>query len=315
MSADRRQPRTTPGAGAEEGADENEERAKTMVQDNNRRNESATGSSGASQVDGWREKRPAVLVAEDDEANRELIARQLARLGCRYEIAASGHQALERWRTGRYDLLLTDLRMPDMDGFALTAAIRSEERASGRRLVIVAISANAYDEQADRCLSQGMDGYLPKPMKTSDLRALIERLFGAESTLGESGHASAGGTGDAVHAAVDPDGVSPIDAAALRELVGDDSGVVSEILNEFVQHARAKSYDLFAAARDNDPARVREVAHRLKSSARGVGAYALADLCQRLERAGELEDVPAMESDLAELESLVRAVEAQVGRC
>ena len=83
-----------------------------------------------------------VLLAEDNETNRDVIQEQMRLLGYASEVAVDGREALQRWRSGRYALLLTDCHMPKMDGFQLTAAIRAEE-PQGKRFPIVAVTANA----------------------------------------------------------------------------------------------------------------------------------------------------------------------------
>lgn len=115
--------------------------------------------------------RPAVLVAEDNAFNRDVLALQLEGLGCRVVAAEDGAQALAAWRAGPpFALLLTDLQMPGLDGFALAAAIRREE-APERRLPIVAFTAS--DDEAARCRAAGMDGHVPKPVGHAALHALV----------------------------------------------------------------------------------------------------------------------------------------------
>ncbi len=87
--------------------------------------------------------RSADLVVEDNETNQKVILRQLALLGFAADIADNGRAALERWHSGDYVLLLTDLHMPKMDGYELTAAIRSAEQQDGRHIPIIALTANA----------------------------------------------------------------------------------------------------------------------------------------------------------------------------
>jgi signal transduction histidine kinase/CheY-like chemotaxis protein len=123
-----------------------------------------------------------VLVAEDNAVNQRVIEHQLLRLGYACELADDGVQALARWRAQpeRYGLLLTDLQMPDLDGYALTAAIRADEAAQGRRrLAIVALTANALTGEDRRCLSAGMDDYLSKPVRIALLHAAVQRWLPA----------------------------------------------------------------------------------------------------------------------------------------
>ena len=113
-----------------------------------------------------------ILVAEDNEVNQAVVTRQLELFGFSADIAANGRSALECWRRGGYDLLLTDLQMPEMDGFELVVAIRDAE-AGRSRMPIVALTANALASEADRCRSVGMDDCMTKPVQLENLRAML----------------------------------------------------------------------------------------------------------------------------------------------
>jgi len=110
-----------------------------------------------------RVKRGRILVAEDNDISRRVIERQLALLGLHCDLAEGGYQALARWRIGAYAMLLTDLHMPGMDGYELTARIRGEESAAPR-MPIIALTANAFSEDRTRCLEAGMDDFVTKPV-------------------------------------------------------------------------------------------------------------------------------------------------------
>ncbi len=130
----------------------------------------------------------AVLVAEDHPVNQQVIGRQLRRLGHRPEIVGNGAAALEAWRNGGYDLVITDCHMPVMDGFALTGGIRAAEAAiSGTsRTPILALTANALSGEAERCLAAGMDGYLSKPVELSRLKEALDRVMAMAAGTGAS---------------------------------------------------------------------------------------------------------------------------------
>ena len=117
-----------------------------------------------------------VLLVEDNEINQEVITYQLDMLGYAAEVASDGQQGLEMWRTGRFDLVLSDCHMPEMDGFEMTAAIRKLEEENGfTRVPIVAITANALQGEADTCLAAGMDDYLSKPVELTRLEQTLKR--------------------------------------------------------------------------------------------------------------------------------------------
>ncbi|CAN5305082.1 hypothetical protein BH11PSE11_BH11PSE11_11500 [soil metagenome] len=122
-----------------------------------------------------------ILVAEDNEMNQKVILRQLALLGHAADLAGNGRQALDHWKSGSYALLLTDLHMPEMDGYELAAAIRIAEResrrddCSPRHMPILALTANALKGEAEHCRAAGMDDYLTKPMQLVDLKASLAK--------------------------------------------------------------------------------------------------------------------------------------------
>ena len=121
-----------------------------------------TQTAGAPTVEEAEATGQLILVAEDNPTNRDVIQRQLTVLGYAADIVEDGRQALDTWRVKKYALLLTDCQMPELDGFALTAAIRAEEDELDARFPIIAITANALQGEADRCLAAGMDDYLSK---------------------------------------------------------------------------------------------------------------------------------------------------------
>src|ERR1043166_4969172 len=108
-----------------------------------------------------------ILVAEDNETNRKVILRQLGLLGFAADVVGDGRTALEHWRSGGYRMLLTDLHMPEPDGYELTTAIRAEEQGP-RPTRIVALTANAVKGEAENCRAVGMDDYLSKPARSEE---------------------------------------------------------------------------------------------------------------------------------------------------
>ncbi|TSA21603.1 MAG: response regulator [Betaproteobacteria bacterium] len=121
-----------------------------------------------------RQNNQLILLAEDNEINRELMQEQLRLLGYASEVAVDGIEALKMWRTGDYALLLTDCHMPNMDGFELATAIRREE-LTGIRLPVIAVTANAMGSESQRCLDHGMDDFLSKPLRMAELDAMLNR--------------------------------------------------------------------------------------------------------------------------------------------
>jgi CheY-like chemotaxis protein len=118
-----------------------------------------------------------VLVAEDNPINRLVAVGLLQSLGYEVQTAEDGRQAVEAVRRERFDLVLMDLHMPELDGFAATAAIRAWERAAGegRHLPIVALTADALAGDAEKSRAAGLDDHLSKPLTPERLAAVLER--------------------------------------------------------------------------------------------------------------------------------------------
>ena len=231
-----------------------------------------------------------ILVAEDDRISQKVILRQLRLLGHDAEVAADGEQALRLWRDGRFALVLTDLHMPEMDGYALSAAIRRDEQDAGRRRTpIVALTANALAGEAANVLAAGMDAYLTKPATLAELRNTLDRCLPPAAP-----------------------GPCALDIGVLHALVGDDPDLKRDFLTDYRACAREEAATLRAAATDGDRQGVMAVAHRLKSSSRSVGALALGDVCASLEAGDDAHAIAASAPGLIRFEEALAAVEADI---
>jgi signal transduction histidine kinase/CheY-like chemotaxis protein len=116
-----------------------------------------------------------VLIADDNVVNQKIAARMLEKLGCRVDIVANGYEAINAIANRSYDVLFMDCEMPEMDGFAATAAIRMHESQDERRLPIIAMTANTMPGDRERCLAAGMDDYIGKPVQRDDLLAVMQQ--------------------------------------------------------------------------------------------------------------------------------------------
>ncbi|MCM2320322.1 MAG: PAS domain S-box protein [Pseudomonas sp.] len=243
-----------------------------------------------------------ILVAEDDEVNRKVIQQQLALLGYRFALASHGAEALAMWRQGDYDLILSDLHMPEMDGYQLAANIRQAE-AGQQRIPILALTANALRGEATRAIEAGMDEYLTKPIRLAALQAALARWLPPEAA---SAPASAPAAGPATAA------VALVDSAALTALVGEDNEMIREILGDYLDALRSLAPTLHEAFEHNDIDAIDALAHRLKSSSRAVGATPLGQLCAALEQAIKNGDSAALARGIAEFAPLHTATAARI---
>ncbi|TAK27320.1 MAG: PAS domain S-box protein [Myxococcaceae bacterium] len=245
-----------------------------------------------------------ILVAEDDETNQKVIRQQLELLGYAVEVASDGRAALERWRTGTYAMLLTDLHMPVMDGYALAAQIRREE-GGPRRLPIVALTANALRGEVIRTQAAGMDAHLTKPVPLATLLTTIERWTGqraARPTLTTAPPSAPVAASSAL-----------LDVNALRALVGDDERVIRRLLNQYQTSAAALVEAVRAKHAAGDLDGVAGAAHKLKSSSRSVGAMAFAEACAAMERCAREPNAATVAARLPEMLAMFDSVRAEIG--
>lgn len=254
-----------------------------------------------------------ILVAEDNAVNQQVIRRQLNTLGLACELVDDGVAALDRIRRGGIGLLLTDCDMPNMDGYELTRRIRQEEVGSSNPLPIIAITANAMDGAAAACFEAGMNDYLSKPLEIGALQTMLRTYLPStdpdQNLVTDAAAAEADQSiNQAAEAPAEDDGVSDgaaiLDLSELKALFGDDTEVLNQLLQEFVASLDAGISEMLSGFDAEDYERVRAEAHKLKSSARTVGAHTLADLCFELEMAGKAKAGQALQAHLGSLQSV-----------
>ncbi len=233
----------------------------------------------------------SVLVVDDHPINREVLVRQLQALGVGADSAADGREGVKAWSAGRYAIVFADVHMPQMDGFEMTAEIRRLEAANGRpRTPIVAVTANAMAGEDERCRAAGMDGYLSKPVGLPRLRATLQRWLR--------------GAGDDAPA---------IDPAVLDPWLQGDEAARRDLLAKFSRSASESRHDIETAMAAGDLAALAAAAHRLKGSALAVGARALGDAAQTLERAAKAGDRATCQDGLGPLAVEVQRAQAEIG--
>ena len=118
-----------------------------------------------------------ILLAEDTPVNQVVARKMLENAGHTVEVAANGIVAVAAFQKTKFDMVLMDVHMPEMDGLEATRRIRQLEAGTKNHITIVALTANAMKGDQDHCLAAGMDGYLSKPIRSQELYALILRFF------------------------------------------------------------------------------------------------------------------------------------------
>jgi PAS domain S-box-containing protein len=222
-----------------------------------------------------------VLLVEDNTVNQKVAQRYLEKLGVSCDVARNGREGIEAWRKGNYDLILMDCQMPVMDGLEATRAIRLEER-HGKRVPIVALTANALASDRQACLAAGMDEHLAKPLELARLEACLAQYLTGHSAKPVA-EARAAQSTPAVQDPAPPAGDAPVDLAALRDIVGDDADFQRELIETFIASGDATLAQIAASLNANDLPAVRKNAHSLKGASANIRAQALSAAAKELE--------------------------------
>ena len=224
--------------------------------------------------------RMRVLVVDDDATNRGLFVRQMERLGCPAVGAEDGDRAIARLRSDDFGLVLMDCQMPGRDGPQTTRDIRRLE-AGRRRTPIVAISANALEEDRRLCLDSGMDDFVAKPTSLEILAAVIDRW---DRPFDETA------------------------LAAFAAVAADSPEALTRLLDDFLHDARTRLEAVRRAREAGDLKACAAAAHAVKGAAAAVGARGLRELARRIEACAKAEE-PA-----ERLHSLLVQADGEVAR-
>ncbi|MBE2314851.1 response regulator [Solirubrobacter sp. CPCC 204708] len=240
-----------------------------------------------------------ILVVEDNVVNQRVVQAMLDKRGYTVECANNGREALSMLAVRSYALVFMDCQMPEMDGYAATAAIRSRERGTDR-LPIVAMTAHAMKGDRERCLAAGMDDYLSKPLRPEELDATLERMLGGVAASAAQVPAAAP-AGDPFEALVD--------AARMRVFRVDYPEIIDQLIELFVESTPPLLTELRESAVTGDGDAVRRTAHKLKGSCQNIGAGFMAKLAADLEqaRAAEPGQLDALDRVFADTRDALRA--------
>ncbi|MEM7251125.1 MAG: response regulator [Pseudomonadota bacterium] len=264
----------------------------------------------------------SILVADDNPVNQELVLTMLETLGCEANVVGNGKLAVEALQENRYDLVLMDCQMPEMDGYAASRRVRELE-ATGElpsRIPIIALTANAMRGDRERSLEAGMDDYLSKPFSADDLTGVItkwvepkEVVASSEPAPKESSPPEADPTDGSRVETVSPDAESEpgddlLDRAIIESVkeVGRMRGknLFKRLVEIYVDNSGSLIGDLKDAVNAQLAEDIRQSAHALKSSSANVGAAKIAEICRELEQLGREDRTDGADALLGKIEEL-----------
>jgi len=247
-----------------------------------------------------------VLLAEDNEFNRMLIERVLRTLNCEVESAPTGREAVRKFHQGKYDLVLMDCHMPDLDGLEATRQIRAVE-GPNRRVPILAITAGTVPGVRQACLQAGMDDFIAKPFSLATLRRKASHwlsMANYESEQDGAEPALAVSMQRPVIPANSPAAVNgSVDLSRLRELA-DEAGsprIVEELSLIFVEDMERRLESLREAAAERGERKLLMVIHSVKGACGNFGALRMASLSEKIEKHIKRGDLLSLDLEVSEL--------------
>jgi CheY-like chemotaxis protein len=247
-----------------------------------------------------------VLVAEDNLVNQRLATGLLEKRHHTVIVVPNGKEALAALELEEFDLVLMDVQMPEMDGFAATVALREREKSTGRHQPVVAMTALAMSGDRERCLDAGMDGYITKPIRPQELDDLLDSYAARKSTALQSTPLA--------QAEPAPSPAISIEVDQLLARIDGDRAFLAELIEIFRSEYPSNLEAAQAAIKKQDAAALQRVAHTLKgalANLSAVGAAAIAAELETMGRAAELADAQATLDRLGiELPNVTRALEA-----
>jgi PAS domain S-box-containing protein len=233
-------------------------------------------------------RRLRILLAEDNEINRMVAIGTLKNMGHHVLAVQNGKEALKALERERFDLVLMDIQMPDMDGVEATKSIRQMEIGTGKRIPIVALTARAMKGDKEKYLGYGMDAYLSKPVKSKHLAEMISRLFVGKN-LPEALNTS-------------PSQEDVLNETELLDQVAGDHNLLRKVVQVFQKEYPERLSIIAEAVDSGDAKMIDSVAHKLKGSTGTLGGHRAMNAAYRLESIGKSGDLSEAREALKQLE-------------
>lgn len=245
-----------------------------------------------------------ILLTDDSLVNQKVAIGLLSRQGHRVRVANNGREAVQAAKDERFDVILMDIQMPEMDGLEATAMIRARERSNRVHTPIIAMTAHAMESDREACLEAGMDGYVVKPIRASELFQTIIDVI--QSKKSEKSH-----DGASIRDEID----NPVvDWAKALDVVQGDRELLSDITQAFLDECPKMAAQLHTALAEADGTTFQRAAHTLKGSLRYFGATKAFDIAHELECVGRDERFSEANELLVDVEAELDQIKPELLR-
>ena len=245
-----------------------------------------------------------ILLVEDNPTNQLVAGDMLKKMGLVVELANNGVEAVSKASIKRYDAILMDLQMPELDGFSATRQIRSQPE--GKEVPIIAMTAAAMASDRKNCLAAGMNDFIPKPIDISVLtNTLLQWIPSLKKQRPKpSEHVSVPDIEDMVK----PFTLEGINTKEAVQRMGNDWHTLQRTLNSFVREFSGSATEMDRLLREKRWHDARRLAHTLKGTSKTIGADSLSQICEQLETELENERIDSKKSFVKELSRVLEAV-------
>lgn len=238
-----------------------------------------------------------VLLAEDSPDNRMLIEAYFKATGYQLDAVENGREAVEKFKSKRYDVVLMDIHMPVMDGYTAVRQIRQWEQVNGGHTPVIALTASAQDEAVRESLAAGCDSHMAKPIKRATLLQAIVEMRAEKRSVN--------GAGAWAHATSSANGGMKKVARNVVEIDAD----LSDLVPGFLAHKREDARTIAAAIECGDYATLSQLGHKMKGEGGSYGLDAITLMGAAIEEAAQVKDAAAAQRWAAELTAFLDTVE------
>ena len=248
----------------------------------------------AAEIESESNRQLRILIAEDNLINQKLACRIIEKMGHDATIADNGQEAVDLWREREFDIILMDVQMPIMDGFEATQVIRkAESKSDADRIPIIALTAHALKGYRERCIQEGMDDYVSKPMKREQLIKVINKnVYKSKES--------------------DVSAQSVFNQEFALNQVDNDTELMSELWEIFCDQCSEMLGGMESSIASADASGLREHAHTLKGAVSNFGAETSADAAKQLEEMGRDDVLDEAEPTLERLNAELRKLSDEI---